>query len=422
MVLRERRAWGFSDLLTSIRRCLATILPTLALLSVGSQLSASEWEFIILAEEGVTPVPGMATTFLSLDTPSHSAERVVFPGTHLSSFEGVWEWRAGQLSTVISSADLTFRGLPDISGSVRSFTANGVAYTRDGGGPLVAVADVLTPVPEGLGNFQNFRWVATDGTSVVFTANGALNGLPLGVYSGPVGGGPLVKIADTGDGFRFFYKPVYTSSGRLVFTAYDMQGDTGVYRANTNGSDLRVVADGKTPVPYPGVSETFIEYTLGYLPPSISGDTVIFYGIGGGRRGIFRKRGANVLEPVVTDLNSPPGTGDKFADFYALSLSGENVAFVASGFVGSEIPRGLFMILDGQIEKVIDYSQKINGRPFANLHLSPEGLDGTSIAFYVFFDDTNTDAVVLARCIDCRQIFKDGFESGTTSQWLATVP
>lgn len=408
--------------MTGIRRVLSTMFAISALTAAAGELSAGQWEFTIVAEEDVTVVPGTAATYNFFDTPSYNAGRVVFYGTHPSSFEGVWEWRGGTLEPVVSSADLSFRGLPDVAGSIRAFSANGTLYTRDGAGPFVTVANTLTPVPGATGNFQSFRWVSTDGASVVFTANGPLNGEPTGVYSAPSAGGPVVKIADLSDGFTSFRRVVSASSGNLVFTADDSQQDTAVYRAAVNGSNRVTVIDRNTSVPVAGILGTFIESTLDDVAPAISGDTVLVYGSGAGIWGIFRKQGAQPLQPVVTNNTSPPGAMDTFNTFRGMALSGENVAFVASGVAGSDIPWGIFVILNGQLEKVIDISQTINGRPFRDIHLLPKGFDGTSLAFLAFLEGTGNDAIILARCTSCPAVFSDGFESGSLSRWSSTPP
>jgi hypothetical protein len=112
---------------------------------------------------------------------------------------------------------------------------------------------------------------------------------------------------------------------------------------------------------------------------------------------------------------------DTFSSFRGMAISGENVAFVASGFAGSDIPWGIFVVLNGQLEKVIDISQTINGRPFRDINLLSRGFDGTSIAFLAFLEGTGNDAVILARCTSC-PVFSDGFESGNLSGWSGTRP
>ena len=408
--------------MTNLSRVLRTVLVVLSLIMVAGDLAASQWEFTIVAEEGATIVPGTVTTYTWLDPPAYNSGRVVFYGNHPSSFEGVWEWRDGVLSPVVSSADLSFRGLPDVAGSIRTFSANGTLYTRDGAGPFVTVANTSTPIPGGTGNFQSFRWVSTDGSSVVFTANGPSNGTPTGVYSAPVGGGAPVKIANLSDGFSDFFNPVSVSSGNLVFLANDAQGNTGVYRAAVNGSNRMTVIDHNTPIPLPGILGNFNEVSLDDVAPAISGDTALVYGAGAGIWGIFRKQGAGPLQPVITNNTVPPGAQDTFSNIQGMAISGENVAFIGSGVAGSDIPWGVFAVLNGQLEKVIDIAQTIGGRPFRNIRILPRGFDGTGIAFLAFLDDTDVDAVILARCTSCASIFSNGFESGNRSGWSSATP
>src|ERR1044072_7543147 len=179
----------------SSRRIFTSILVTLLTVVGGSQLSASQWEFTLIAEAWATTAPGTAMTFLTLDAPAYSSGRVVFAGTHASLVEGVWEWRDGQLGTVVSSSALTFRGLPDVSGSMRSFSANGVVYSRDGGGESVR--------------------------------SGATRRRGAGVSSVPAGGGTVVTIADLHHGFSSFWRPLAASAGFVVFPAYDPQINPG---------------------------------------------------------------------------------------------------------------------------------------------------------------------------------------------------
>ena len=149
---------------------------------------------------------------------------------------------------------------------------------------------------------------------------------------------------------------------------------------------------------------------------------MLVYGSGAGVWGIFRKEGPHVLQPVVTNDTVPPGSQDTFSNFRGMSASGEDVAFIASGVAGTDVPWGIFLVRDGQLEKMIDISQTINGRPFRNILLSARGFDGTGIAFLAFLEDTGVDAVILARCTSCASIFSDGFEPGAASRWSGATP
>jgi len=133
------------------------------------------------------------------------------------------------------------------SGGVR-----GVYTAPAAGGAFTTVADTITPIPNGSGAFSGFSSnPAVSGSVVAFAGTGS--GGQFGVYTGPVGGGALTRVADTstavpGGSAHFTSFGVVDVSGSVVaFTGFGPGSPSGIYVEDTAGGALaKLLAVGDT--------------------------------------------------------------------------------------------------------------------------------------------------------------------------------
>jgi len=184
-------------------------------------------------------------------SPSVSGTVVAFNGTPSGGGSGIYTAPAagGSFTPVASTASPipngsgTFTGFgltPAVSGSVVAFVGSGSGqvgvYTRPvGGGALTRVADTSTAIPGGSGRFTNFPDIVdVSGSAVAFVGTGG--GGQSGLYYAATAGGPLTKLLAIGDAF----------DGRTVSTLSFNDGlegsDVAFTAAFTNGSQAIYVA------------------------------------------------------------------------------------------------------------------------------------------------------------------------------------
>lgn len=246
-------------------------------------------------------------------------------------------------------------GTPQIAGTTVIFGAqsqNGLTalYSAPAaGGTLIDLVDTNTPVPDGIGNFTpsnrgfaspfqggNCNAPVAGTKSAAFTGSDAAGSF--GVYSVPLAGGKVVKLADysttipggplpgTGDvKFNADDRPcdVAISGARVVFDTQGGDGN-GVYSVLTNGKALSRVADPNTPQQAPGPFPKVNAYTQ----PTILGSTAAYIGgTTGGPFGIYAGGTSSVGGPVISDANSE---GSPFDQFKYPSLGGRIILFEAS--------------------------------------------------------------------------------------------
>ena len=184
-----------------------------------------------------------------------------------------------------------------------------------GGGPLVRLVDANTPIPFGTGNFMSFSAPSSSGPTAAFTGKWT-NGQQ-GLYATPLGGGPLTRLADTnsaipnGTGnFTGFFGVPSASDSTVVFLGFGSGNvEQGVYSVPLGGGPLARIADLNTPIPNgTGNFSTFIASTSAV---SLSGSVLAFEGFGsGGQVGIFA--GSTEGGARRTDRNRrPSGRSDR---------------------------------------------------------------------------------------------------------------
>jgi hypothetical protein len=263
---------------------------------------------------------------------------------------------------------------PQLGGSTVVFIARSLAgltalYAAPAsGGPLVKLVDTNTKVPGGTGDFTVGRVdyftpfhpsgcspPAVGGKSAVFVGLDAAG--DEGLYSVPLVGGKVVKIADYNTGIPGAPVP---PNGYVSFNAnysfchlavsgttvvFDAGTNSGVYSVQTNGHNLARVADANTPYqapnPFPVVN--------GYGLPAIDGKHAAYIGTTtGGPYGVFYGGIAAPGSPIVSAASSEGNDYDQYGYptlgggtvlYAALKNGNENVVAIVNtaGTKGSQI-------------------------------------------------------------------------------------
>jgi len=305
------------------------------------------------------PIPGGGGSghFTALGIPSLSGANVAFWGSSFASSSSRQTGVYTIVDDVISAAAdlntapaegllpfLSFGASPSMDGNSVVFigsTATSAGVYRYANGSLAVVADTMTPIPEGSGNFQPFGFVQAVGDegTVVFVAQVVV---PRGVVE-----------------------------------------QRGIY--STVGSSLAVLADLNTPIP--GGSGTFTDFRA----VSLDGESLGFLGFGSNEQGIYVSAHGSI--GVIADLNTLiPDRTDLFAALASVAVDDGNVAFQGRGSDGYN---GIFTDLGGSLETVIARGHELDGKSVASVEMGPEGFSGAQIAFLARFTDAS-EAIYLA--------------------------
>lgn len=282
-------------------------------------------------------IPEGVGNFTSLSNPGYSDGVVAFRGLGNSAQQGIYTAgtslaKIADVGDPIPGGTGNFTGFstPAISDGTVVLWGQGASlqrglYLHDG--TLTRVVDTNTPIPQGSGNFTSVSTTpAIDGNRIAF--HGAGSGSQRGLYVQVIGGG-LMRIVDwtlpipegTGD-FINFQGNVGVSSSLFGFFGSGPSSQGGVY---VNDGALRKVADRNTSIP--GSTGTF----LGFSAPAVSGEDLVFEGLGGfGFGGVY------------ADLGDGP-------------------------------------------EKIIDTDDMLDGKAIERFDISKEAIDGTQIVFFVEF-------------------------------------
>jgi hypothetical protein len=205
-------------------------------------------------------MPGQGFVFdKAFAGPSVSGSVVAFAGTHnATSYAAVYTANAdgtglaavADTNTLIPGGSTAFRqfGNPAVSGPTvafegRNISSDGVYTAPVGGGSLARVADRSTAIPGGSGTFQDFGDPAISGSVLAFTGTGS--GAQKGLYAIDTNGGALSKVIAVGD----------TLDGRtvsdVIFGGQGLDGTTLVFEADFTDSTSGVYAVPFAPVPEP---------------------------------------------------------------------------------------------------------------------------------------------------------------------------
>ena len=233
---------------------------------------------------------------------------------------------------------------------------SGVVATK----ALTKLAGLDTPVPGASGNFSAFfggteNPITIGGGTVAFFGADAVG--VLGLFTVPVGGGPLKKIATLNtiapDGTKFTdIRRASTNGSNVVFYARTPDHFTGIYEATIFGRNLHTVIDDGTLLDARRDDGTsIIDYFGNYGSPVIGKTSVNFYAGGvfdpsSGPNAIFQGQLGGYLDIADNATHLQGGTVAKHVRITAFSAAvGSNaVAFRAdqdTGFIGIFKSRGL---------------------------------------------------------------------------------
>jgi hypothetical protein len=160
----------------------------------------------------------------------------------------------------------------------------------------------------------------------------------------------FVRMADTstaipnGSGNFVSFQPPSVSGSSVAFLGIGSGANSGIYTANAGGGSLTRAVDTNTPIP--SGFGNFIGFFTGG-PVAVSGSTVVFRGDGNDfptgitQIGIYTVSTSGGTVTRVADKNTPvPGGSGNFTGMSNQSLSGSTVAF--SGGSNSQLDRGVY--------------------------------------------------------------------------------
>ncbi|MCC6661502.1 MAG: hypothetical protein IT437_11520 [Phycisphaerales bacterium] len=312
---------------------------------------------------------------------------------------------------------------------------------RGSGGPLSIIADTLTPIPGGIGNFRNFavleRWAPSlSGCDTALVGDGAVT---RGLYVRT--GAKLQRIVDSnmlpsnGGGTTYSaIGPPSLRDGQVVFLGYTVT-QASIY--SWRGGTLSVVADRSTPIP--GRPGTFTDFGACNLNDGV----IAFAAHGpGGYSGIFSTVSAGPITQLYdTSTVVPGGSGGTFVSLGEVSMDLGHVSFYGTG----ADQNGIYTDLPGFLTFAAHLGTPIPGRP--GLHFTTFGrsdLSGDIVAFnaddgvYFWHDGLLLNVLNPGDLLDGRVVLgvamgEQGFEgstlalrveftNGSSGIYMATIP
>ncbi|MGB8698328.1 MAG: hypothetical protein WCD18_02840 [Thermosynechococcaceae cyanobacterium] len=235
-----------------------------------------------------------------------------------------------------------------------SLSARATTFTK--------ILDLGAAVPGHPGEtFVNYQGIGTDGTTIVFYGVGRPLGID-GIYTIPITGGPITKIAEPGDsapgggGIFIRFVPAGWSfpsinNGKVVFWAeLSTPGAAGIYSAAATGGPITRVANHTTPIPggsIPGCTGTTLDVNYLQQWTSLNSDKIAFSSRNCNTEGIYtalldgarKRRIANGATPI-----NYPSSASPTRSFGWPSISGSNVVYVgSSSWSLSTTPTGIFL-------------------------------------------------------------------------------
>jgi hypothetical protein len=371
---------------------------------VHCRVSGQDWSLTRVADTTML-VPGESGTYLSIGLPFGSASLADGPtvafvatGCNAGQGQGVFMGAGGVVSSVANRTTsvpgtpsatfnqgfgrVTFEGSnPTFDG--RSGVAGSGAYRQLSPGNIQAIATNQTPIPGGGGGtFTGVSAPYGSGGGIAFT--GLRNGPDYGIYRWTAGG--INTIVDTtmpmpgtlgGLGQINSYSFAET---RLAFRAANAERK-GVFSRDASGTGpVGVVAD--STVAAPGGGGLFTDFG------SISADgpnTSFIAGTSSGSVGTYASLNGQLTRIADSATLSP--NGQQFFSFFDTAISGDTVAFVATGpTIGYE----LWVYRQGNYSRVIGSGDVLGGINVFTISIGPQALRGDTIAFS-FCETTGSD-------------------------------
>jgi len=381
-------AWCASTKIPLLRSLAASLL----LLSAIPTHSQIVFDYVKIADTTMA-IPNGTGDFGSFTSPANTGSNVVFYG-RAGLQQGIYS-SAGGVLTIIADTNTPAHGgqpgrfltefdTPSARGTGVAFYGNsfsGPAIYRSSGGVLEVIADIETPVPGGTGNFGSFlAAVSASGGLVGFRGNNFAGG---GNYVGD--GSILTRVVD-------FTTPIPSGTG--TFTGIippSVDGNTVVFRGLGSGSQQGIYKDSSGNLSRVADTNTAIPSGTGrftaFSDPTAQGGRMAFQGSGAnGQSGIYLATNGTIFRVANTSTVIPAGSGT-FSALGSPSLDGADVAFVGTHSSSSQQGIYLYTGLNGTLHKVVNESTVLDGRTISFLRIGPEGLSGSSIAFYAIFTD-----------------------------------
>ena len=254
-------------------------------------------------------------------------------------------------------------------------------------GVIRLIADSGTPFLDTPNFFSSVRAPSLDGEDVVFQAGTSSTS---GIYASV--DGVIRTVVDTNtpfpgssDTFSGFSNPSF-DDGKVAFRGAESSTTPPGIFVRAEDNPLIVVADANTDMP--GGAGKFANLS----DPVLDGDTVAFFGSDGlGDGGIFVYDGGPLTR--LLDTPTPISDGGTLTGLSIRSLNNGNVA--VRGGDASENNR-IYLYRDGELKKVIDDSDRLDGRPLSSVSMVREALSGDFLAFNARFDDNNTGGLYVA--------------------------
>ncbi len=372
-------------------------------LLVCSKAEANTFEFQKVVDTN-TSIPNGTENFAGFVFPALDKNNVAFRGLGSSpepepgiQFKGIYI-KAGNTLKVVADTNTPIPNSignfadfsePSLDGTNVAFTGIDSSFRRQGiytnfRGSLNVVADINTPIPNGIGNFtdfNSFRSPVIDKDRIAFEGSGSSGS---GIYIKV--GNTLKVVADTntpipgGTGNFSDFGDVSLDDKDIAFESLGSSEQgiqvQGIY--TSIGGTLKVVADRNTPIPRSTGNFT------SFANSSLDDGNVVFRGFGSSERGIYIKEVGGTLK-VVVDNNTPiPGGTGNFTFFNNPSLDAGNVAFEA---FSSNSELGIYTTLGGSLRKVIAPNDSLDGKIIGIVSIGPEALSGNRIAFTAGFTD-----------------------------------
>jgi hypothetical protein len=166
----------------------------------------------------------------------------------------------------------------------------------------------------------------------------------------------------------------------LFFQGRGVSGKDGIFRRQ--GEDASPVADTDTLAP--GTLNPFIGFGQ---TVSARGGGVAFRAWDSDQREGVHVEAGGLLTTAAREGDSMPGSDATFVIFEEVSVDGGDVAFLGFGVYG---PSGIYLRRSGELMKIVDENDSLDGDAIFSVELGAEALDDDQLAFTAHFDDQSS--------------------------------
>ena len=166
----------------------------------------------------------------------------------------------------------------------------------------------------------------------------------------------------------------------LFFQGTGVSGKDGIFRRQ--GEDASPVADTDTLAP--GTLNPFIGFGQSV---SARGGGVAFRARDSDQREGVHVEAGGLLTTAAREGDSMPGSDATFVIFEEVSVDGGDVAFLGFGVYG---PSGIYLRRSGELMKIVDENDSLDGDAIFSVELGAEALDDDQLAFTAHFDDQSS--------------------------------